>query len=57
LGADQLLLGERVKPYTEMPLWVPASLGDLNIQSAGRSALACATAAWAALRPTAQLTA
>lgn len=56
MGADQLLLGERVKPYTEMPLWVPASLGDLNIQSAGRSALACATAAWAALRPTAQLT-
>jgi hypothetical protein len=28
---DQFLLGERVQPYTEMPLWVPASLGDLNM--------------------------
>jgi len=29
--ADQFLLDEGVQPYTEMPLWVPASAGDLNM--------------------------
>src|SRR6266436_6245569 len=28
---DQFLLDEGVRPYTEMPLWVPASLGHLNM--------------------------
>ena len=29
--ADQFLLDEGVRPYTEMPLWVPASVGRLNM--------------------------
>lgn len=29
--ADQFLLDQGVQPYTEMPLWVPASLGRLNM--------------------------
>ena len=28
---DQFLLDEGVQPYTEMPLWVPASIGNLNM--------------------------
>jgi 2'-hydroxyisoflavone reductase len=28
---DQFLLDEGVQPYTEMPLWVPASVGRLNM--------------------------
>jgi 2'-hydroxyisoflavone reductase len=28
---DQFLLDEGVRPYTEMPLWVPASAGRLNM--------------------------
>jgi 2'-hydroxyisoflavone reductase len=28
---DQFLLDEGVRPYTEMPLWVPASVGRLNM--------------------------
>lgn len=28
---DQFLLDEGVQPYTEMPLWVPASAGNLNM--------------------------
>jgi 2'-hydroxyisoflavone reductase len=27
----QFLLGEGVQTYSEMPLWVPASVGDLNV--------------------------
>jgi 2'-hydroxyisoflavone reductase len=29
--SDQFLLDEGVQPYTEMPLWVPASVGHLNM--------------------------
>src|SRR5258708_4941968 len=28
---DPFLLDEGVQPYTEMPLWLPASLGNLNM--------------------------
>jgi 2'-hydroxyisoflavone reductase len=28
---DHFLLDEGVQPYTEMPLWLPASLGNLNM--------------------------
>jgi 2'-hydroxyisoflavone reductase len=28
---DPFLLNEGVEPYTEMPLWVPASIGSLNM--------------------------
>jgi 2'-hydroxyisoflavone reductase len=28
---DQFLLDEGGQPYTEMPLWVPASIGNLNM--------------------------
>jgi 2'-hydroxyisoflavone reductase len=28
---DQFLLDEGVEPYTEMPLWLPASVGNLNM--------------------------
>jgi 2'-hydroxyisoflavone reductase len=28
---DQFLVDEGVQPYAEMPLWLPASLGSLNM--------------------------
>ena len=28
---DQFLLDEGVQPYAEMPLWLPASIGNLNM--------------------------